>query len=291
MLKFFYHMGNVSHIDPRIYELEKDLDFYQFIFWGSIVVIILLGIIIYLQRISITGYRKGKESKILPRLLRKNYESDDKKEPPKPELKTESAVPKNLLDPGLVFKYSLSREGAMDRLITIGQTEGNIKTNSTEVLNNHLSIQLRIIDSPSHKDMNTVMGKIIEEYQIDLRRDGNVLILIPGHEGFRVMNSRERIFIRPDGGDTAEPVLQGIDAKSPIRFRIGERLNQDGRFANGYFEFHLYTQDYGITTHENIPKIERNFLVRLYKIYPGYDTASPTSDGLFPMVVPYVPGS
>jgi len=36
-----------------------------------------------------------------------------------------------------------------------------------------------------------------------------------------------------------------------------------------------------------IPKIEKNFMIRLYKIYPGYDTGNPNEDGLYPMIDPY----
>ena len=28
-------------------------------------------------------------------------------------------------------------------------------------------------------------------------------------------------------------------------------------------------------------------MIRLYKIYPGYDTGNPNEDGLYPMIDPY----
>ncbi|MDA3821169.1 MAG: hypothetical protein PF450_00960, partial [Bacteroidales bacterium] len=75
-----------------------------------------------------------------------------------------------------------------------------------------------------------------------------------------------------------------IQAKQPLRFRIGDRLNQNGKFINGYFEFHLFTQSYEVQTQGGIPKIEKNFMLRLYKIFPGYDTGAQNNEGLYPMV-------
>ena len=104
------------------------------------------------------------------------------------------------------------------------------------------------------------------------------------------MGSRERIYIKDTPDETGDPTFPEIEAKSPVRFRIGDRLNQDNKFVNGFFEFHLFTKDYEVKTKAGIPKIEKYFLVRLYKIYPGYDTGSPTDDGLYPMVDPFVTG-
>ncbi len=285
MLKFLYNLAQISHIDPRVYELEKDLEFYQFIFWGSIIVIILLLIIVYLQRIAIRGYKKGKESKILPRLMKKKSEDEAETGPAASVIS-----PKSLPDPGLIFKYSLAKENVKDKLITIGQLEGNIKTYSTEIIDDHISILIRILENRRDKDIYDLPDKIIEEYQLDLRRDGKVLIYYPGLRKFREMGSRERIYLKTEPDEAGDPTFQSIEAKSPIRFRIGDRLNHEGKFINGYFEFHLFSQDYQVTTKTGIPKIEKNFLIRLYKIYPGYDTGAPTEEGLYPMVDPYTTG-
>ena len=57
-----------------------------------------------------------------------------------------------------------------------------------------------------------------------------------------------------------------------------------------FFEFHLFTLNYDVKTSAGIPKVEKNFCVRLYKIYPGYDTGSPTEDGLYKMIDPFATG-
>jgi hypothetical protein len=288
MLNFFYYdLAHLTHIDPRVYELEKDLELYRFIFWGMIIVLVLLLVIVYLQRVAISGYRKGKESKILPRLM-KNKEA--KREGVSPEVAAGIISPGNLPDPGLIFKYSLAKENVLDKSISIGQHEGNIKTHSTEVIDHHLTFNIRIIENKRDQDIYNLPDRISEEYQLDLRRDGKVLLYYPGLKGFREMGSRERIYIKKEPDEAGDPTFDGLEAKSPLRFRIGDRLNQDGKFINGYFEFHLFTQDYDVKTKADIPKTEKNFLLRLYKIYPGYDTGSPTDDGLYPMVDPFTTG-
>ena len=289
MIKFLYNLAQISHIDPRVYELEKDIEFYQFIFWGSVVIIILLLIIVYLQRIAISGYRKGKDSKILPKLSKKKKYDDEDVPESKPSAQA-LVKPKDLPDPGLIFKYSLAKEHVTEKLLTIGQVDGNIITYSTEIIDNHLSINIRIIDNRREKDIYDLPDIIYEEYQLDIRRDGKVLIYFQGLDRFREMGSRERIYIKNDQDEAGEPTFPELKAKSPIRFRIGDRLSQEGKFINGYFEFHLFTQDYEVKTKTDIPKIEKNFLIRIYKIYPGYDTGSPTDEGLYPMVDPFTTG-
>ena len=96
--------------------------------------------------------------------------------------------------------------------------------------------------------------------------------------------------IKQDPDEAGDPTFPTLAAKSPIRFRLGDRLSQDGKFINGYFEFHLFTQDYETKTKADIPKTEKNFLIRLYKVYPGYDTGAPTEEGLSPMVDPFTTG-
>ena len=117
--------------------------------------------------------------------------------------------------------------------------------------------------------------------------DGKVLIYYPGLEGYKPMGSRERIYIKAEPDETGEPTFPAIEAKQPIRFRVGDRLNQDDKFVNGFFEFHLFTQDYEAKTKAGIPKVEKNFMLRLYKIYPGYDISGVTEEGLYPMMDPY----
>lgn len=150
-----------------------------------------------------------------------------------------------------------------------------------------MSLYIRIIENRRDQDIYDLPDKIFEEYQVDFRRDSKVLIYFPGLEGYREMGARERIYLKSKPDETGDPTFPSLDAKKPIRFRLGDRLDQDGKFTGGYFEFHLFTQDYEVKTKSNIVKIEKNFLLRLYKIYPGYDTGSPTSDGLYPMIDPF----
>ncbi len=288
MLKFLYNLIFL-HVDPRVYELEKDIEFYQYILLGAIFVVLLLIIIVYLQRRLVTSLRGGRSPKGAKKVLGRKK--------PTPASETHAAAytaarisPKELPDPGLIFKYSLAKENVKEKMITIGQLDGNIKTCSTEIIDNHLSVFIRIIENRRDRDIYDLPDRIKEEYQLDLRRDGKILIYYPGLEGFREMGSRERIYIKAEPDETGDPTFPTIEAKSPIRLRLGDRLNQDGKFVNGYFEFHLFNQDYEVKTKAGIPKVEKNFLIRLYKIYPGYDTGSPTDDGLYPMVDPYTTG-
>lgn len=274
----------IGHIDPKIYELQKDLEFYQLLFMGVILLSIIFGLIIFLQRRTIFQLRGGE------RRVTKKQKVSKKKSSTVPQQSNVTVKPKELPDPGLIFKYSLAKEHVMEKLITIGQTDGNIKTFSTEIIDDHLSIFIRIIENRRDKDIYDLPDQIAEEYQLDLRRDGKALIYYEGLEGYREMGSREKIYIKQEPDEMGDPTFPKIETKQPVRFRLGDRLNQDGKFVNGYFEFHLFTQEYSVTTKAGIPKIEKNFLLRLYKIYPGYDTGAPTSDGLYPMIDPFTTG-
>jgi len=288
MTRILFNIIQFLGIDPRVYELEKDIEFYQYIVFGSILIIILMILIIYLQRRLITGLRRGDAP--APKKIRKGKRV---KKAAKAAAKTTTTVQTSqgdLPDPGLIFKYSLGKEHITEKTITIGQLEGNIKTFSTEIIDNHLSVFIRIIENRRDKDIYDLPDKIFEEYQLDLRRDAKALIYYPSLTGFREMGSRERIFVKKEPGEAGDPTFPEIDVKSPVRFRLGDRLNQDGKFVSGYFEFHLFSQDYEVKTKAGIPKVEKNFLIRLYKIYPGYDTGSPNEDGLFPMIDPFTTG-
>jgi len=291
MLKF---IGNIAHflqIDPRIFELKEEVEFYQSIFWGAVIVIALLILVIVLQRYLISGMKKGKQplklrEKLSPKKILKRKEKKSKLKNVV-SASSSSVSPKDLPDPGIIFKYSLAKEHVKDKLVSIGQTEGNIKTFSTEVIDDHLTVLIRIVENRRDQDIYNLPDKIVEKYQLDLRRYGKVLIYYPGLEGFREMGSRERIYLQAEPDEAGDPTFPEIPAKQPVRFRIGDRLNQDGKFVNGYFEFHLFTQSYEAKTKAGIPKVEKNFLIRLYKIYPGYDTGAINEDGLYPMVDPF----
>jgi len=272
-------------MDPQVLKLQEDLDFYQMLLVATIIVsvILMLAILIMLTKIKATKTPSSKKKKKIqmPSIKKKSSVSQD--DPIK-------ASQKDLPDPGVIFKYSLAKENVLDKEIIIGQSQGNIKTYSTEVIDDHLTFFIRILDNSRDRDIYDLPDKIIEEYQLDFRRDGKVMIFYEGLDKYREMGSRERIYIKETPDETGEPTFSEIQAKQPIRFRVGDRLNQDGKFVNGYFEFHLFTQSYTVQTKSGIPKIEKNFMLRLYKIFPGYDTGSQNEDGLYPMVDPFTTG-
>jgi hypothetical protein len=276
-----------QQLDPRIYELQKDIEFYKILLIGSILVIVILVLAVVLQRISLNRARKSGDDVV------DLSGSGNSGESPKPVFKAKKSPAKgavdskDLPDPGLIFKYSLAKENVTEKLITIGQTEGSIKTFSTEIMNDHLSIHIRILENRDEKDIYNLPDSISEEYMLDLRREGKALIYYPGIDSFRQMGSRERIYIMKEEDPAGDPTFPLIDPKQPIRIRIGERLNQDEKFVNGYFEFHLFNQEYQVKTASGIPMYEKNFLLRLYRVYPGYDVSSPGKEGLFPMMDPF----
>jgi hypothetical protein len=276
------------YVNPQleIKRLNEKIDMLQFILLGLGFVILLLVVIIALQRRSLyesRGEGSGRRSV-------KSIFKTKKKAGKAAALATGVIASRQLPDPGLIFKYSLAQEQVMEKEITVGQVSGNIKTYSTEIIDDHLTVYIRIIEGQRDRDIYDLPDQVVEEYQVDLRRDGKVLIFYPGLEGYREMGSRERIYIKGEPDVTGDPTFASLEAKTPVRFRLGDRLNQDGKFINGYFEFHLFTQNYEVKTKAGIPKIEKNFLLRLYKIYPGYDTGSTNSDGLYPMVDPFTTG-
>ena len=287
MFKFIYSLMMFQQLDPRIYELQKDIELYKIIIIGSALMIIILVLVVVLQRISLRKARLSVET------AAPSPGSTDKETPGKPRVKIKKSAVKgaidvrNLPDPGLIFKYSLANENVTEKLITIGQTAGSIKTYSTEIMNDHLKIHIRILESRNEKDIHNPPESISKEYLIDLRREGKALIYYPGLDSFRQMGSRERIYIMKEPDPAGDPTFAAIDPGEPIRIRLGERLDQDEKFLNGYFEFHLFNQEYAVQTDTGIVKHEKNFMLRLYRIYPGYDVSSPDKAGLYPMLDPY----
>lgn len=286
MFRYILSLALFQQLDPRIYELQKDIEFYRILLSGSVLVIIILALAVVLQRISLKKIKRAGEPAAAA--VSESPTTTDKSRPrlKKPSSKGAAAA-KDLPDPGLIFKYSLAKEDVTEKLITIGQTEGSIKTYSTEIINDHLNIHIRILDNRSEKDIYNLPDSIYEEYMIDLRREGKALIYYPGLEAFRQMGSRERIYIMKESDPAGDPSFPVIDPKQPVRIRLGERLNQDEKFVNGYFEFHLFNQEYETKTSAGITKYEKNFLLRLYRVYPGYDVSSPSKDGLYPMMDPF----
>lgn len=208
------------------------------------------------------------------------------KQPVRQPVPSSAVDPKNLPDPGLVFKFSLAGKDVKSKQIVIGRKEGSIKTYSTEILENHLDILLRLREDPD-RDIYDTAQQLVQKYSIDLRRSGKVLIHLPGETGFREMGSRERLLIQKERDPEGDANFEHIDAKEPIRLQLGERLRHDGKFVRGYFEFHLFTKPIEIKTGE-YTRLDQDFYLRLFRIFPGYDVAHPTDEGLYPMIDPFL---
>ncbi|TGM59098.1 hypothetical protein [Leptospira vanthielii] len=180
---------------------------------------------------------------------------------------------KDLPDPGLVFKYVIPL--TVGKVITIGQREGSIVTRSTEVLDHHLTIEINAMDTSNLE---------ILSYSLEFRREGKVLLQLPGSKDFREMGVKQNIHISKSLSFDEEPCFESLDTNHPLRIRLGSRLNIDGKFKAGYFEFHLFTKDVFEKTASGTKRIEKHFYLKLFKIFPGYDTAGQTKEGLVPML-------
>ena len=192
--------------------------------------------------------------------------------------------PKILPDPGLIFRFDLTKEP--QRRIVIGQTDGTIKTYSTEVLDNHLEIDLRV-RKDDDQDIYDQSRAIQQRYQVDLRRGGRVMVYYPGSERFREMDSRERLVIQEEPDSSGDFQFATLDPKNPIRFQLGDRIREDGKFVKGYMEFHLFTKPTE-SEQAGYTRVDQTFFVRVFKIFPGYDTAHPDEEGLYPMIDPFL---
>lgn len=205
---------------------------------------------------------------------------------PAPAVQKRAAVDAKLLpDPGLAFRFDMSK-GEPSRRVTIGQREGTIKTYSTEIIDGHLELEIRIKEDPN-RDIYSGAEKIVQSYQVDLRRGARVMIHFPGMERFREMDSRERLVVQPEPDQSGDFQFVDIAPRNPIRFQLGDRLRHDGKFAKGFIEFHLFTKDQETQVGE-YTRMDKLFFLRVYKIFPGYDTAHPDAEGLYPMIDPYI---
>ena len=160
---------------------------------------------------------------------------------PPPKAKPPVVDPKLLPDPGLAFRFDMSK-GEPSRRVTIGQRSGTIKTYSTEIIDGHLELEIRVKEDPN-RDIYSGAEKIVQSYQVDLRRGARVMIHLPGMERFREMDSRERLLVQPEADQSGDFQFAGIEPRNPIRFQLGDRLRHDGKFAKGFIEFHLFTKD------------------------------------------------
>lgn len=266
--------------------LEDKMNAYENWVFLLILLVAVLILVSVLQRLTIAKLKSIETSKT--KLMGKGTISNvglgrlDFNEVPIADIHTITQTPihsemtihgKDLLDPGMVFKYLIALD--INKVITIGQREGSIITRSTEVLDHHLTLDISAID---------VSNMEILSYTIELRREGKVLLQLPGARGFREMGIKEKIHISKALSFDGEPCFESFNPKQPLRFRIGSRINVDGKFKSGYFEFHLYSKDVFEKTSNGTKRTEKHFYLKLVKIFPGYDTAGQTKEGLVPML-------
>lgn len=264
-------LAALQQLDPGIIELQKRVELFKIVIIASVFVIVVLLLVAILQRVSIARLKRvASESQRVPvkRVKKRNSIS--------------GIQHVKLPDPGIVFRFSAPDRGSGDKTITIGATTGSIKTYSTEIIDNHLSIRLRAIAAAA----GTHGEDIREEYIVDLSRGGNALVCYPGEGFFRPIGDSERIYIMngddPAGGNSL-PVIEPGD---PLRVRLGGILDENSKFACGYFEFHIFNREYRDEA-AGMASVRKSFLVRLYRIYPGYDLSRPDDNGLYPMIEPY----
>ncbi|MCZ8158201.1 MAG: hypothetical protein O9264_18930 [Leptospira sp.] len=297
---FLLQLMNPYSID-QIKALEDRVNTYETWVFFLVFVAAILALTAVMQRLTIVKLRSNDTSKV--KYYHKKIEKDNEEEKAEPDdtlLPTVNTItqtvpiatnenlpkPKDLPDPGLIYKYVISGDPA-EKIITIGQKEGTIKTYSTEITDHHLTIMIRALDAARGKDIYDLPDRITEAYVLDFRREGKVLIVHPNSKEVKEMGARERIYLQDTPDESGDLNYPTLEPNQPIRFRLGDRLNQDGKFRAGYFEFHLYTKDVETKTKAGIVKIEKQFFLRLFKIYPGYDTAKQNADGLFPMIDPF----
>ncbi|MCB1166628.1 MAG: hypothetical protein KDK33_10760 [Leptospiraceae bacterium] len=208
-----------------------------------------------------------------------------------PATTTSPVSPKDLLDPGLVYRFRLGKDKSLEsqsKRVIVGKHEGQIKTHSTEIIENHLEIEFRIRQDPD-RDIYDTEKTLIQKYSIDLRRAGKALIYFPDQDDkqFKEMNSRQRILIQPDPDPEGDPFYASIASGKPLRIQIGDRVRHDGKFVSGYFEFHLFTKFVEVEAGD-YRRMDQDFFFRLYRIFPGYDTSHPAADGSYPMIDPFL---
>lgn len=264
-----------SQLDSRVYDLEKQIELYRVVLMAMILAVVILIIICLMQRIYYTRVQAPASAAVRTRRKQK-----------KGGRAIRGVDPSELPDPGLIFRFALPDDGG-DKLITIGRDEGSIRTWSTEIINDHLELHVIYYVNVKEKKLYELPDPLYTDYALELKARGNVLIHYPGLDGYRRMNPSEKIYITSEPGDPGRVSFNTINADRPVRFRLGSELGEWDRFISGYFEFHLYLQDHEVEKANGMPSVEKYFMLRLYRIYPGYDVSSPDSEGLYPMIDPF----
>ena len=265
-----------SQTDPGAFELGRQLELYRVVLTAMVLAVIILLIICMLQWMYRSGTKKDYTVlSVRPFKRKKNGRAGM------------GVAPAKLPDPGLIFRFALPGDGG-DKVITVGSTEGSIKTWSTEIINNHLELHIIYYVDVKEKKLYELPDPLFSEYAVELKCRGNTLIHYPGLEGYRRMNPSEKIYITGDPAVPGRVSFSHIDAAQPVRFRLGRETGEGDRFISGYFEFHLYLEDYETQRGNGMPGVDKYFLLSLYRIYPGYDISAPDAEGLYPMIGPFM---
>ncbi|TGL87599.1 hypothetical protein EHQ68_07235 [Leptospira congkakensis] len=270
----------------QIRMLEERMNAYETWVFVLVLLVAVLVLIVVMQRLTISKLKSLElfKSKLNSKdaNLSSNQNLSNNREISIPDIHTITQTPihsamtvqgKDLPDPGMVFKYTVPLN--KNKMIAIGQREGSVVTRSTDVLDHHLTIDINAVD---------VSNLDILSYSLEFRREGKVLIQLPGSRDFREMGVKEKFYISKTLTFEGETCLETLGTNNPLRFRIGSRIGVDGKFKAGYFEFHLFTKDVFEKTINGNKRVEKHFYLKLFKIFPGYDTAGQTKEGLVPML-------
>ena len=281
MIYHIYRLPFICQIDSRLYEMERQLEFYRLVLLIMSLIVVILIMALLIQRIVFVRGRESRENRVKDSTGKRRGKRLRGNNP------YAGADPASLPDPGNIFRFTHTEMEPGERVITIGSRHGSIRTWSTEIEDEHLEVHIEEIDDSLERELYQLPERLYAEYRVTLKRSGNVLIHYPGLEGYRRMEQAETIYITRDPDRSGGPCFESIEARQPVRFRLGRELESWDRFTDGYFEFHLYVQDHETDNERGMPRVGKYFMIRLYRIYPGYDLASPDSDGLYPMLDPF----
>ncbi|TGM01437.1 hypothetical protein [Leptospira jelokensis] len=268
----------------QIRVLEEKMNTYETWVFVLVLFVAVLFLVVVMQRLAIAKFKNSElfKSKQSLKLNLSDLHLENEDETKIVDTNTITQTPihhpltvtgKDLPEPGTVFKFSVP--STSNRIVIIGKREGNIVTRSSEILDHHLTIDIEPFDLENTE---------ILSYLVEFRREGKVLIQYPTDKDFHEMEMKESFTISKSIGSTNEKTFDAIHLTHPIRIKVGGKLGLDGKFKNGYFEFHLFTKDILEKTNLGNKRIEKQFYLKLYKTFPGYDTARQTRDGIVPML-------
>ncbi|TGL55994.1 hypothetical protein EHQ59_01725 [Leptospira kemamanensis] len=264
--------------------LEEKMNAYETWVFVLVLLVAVLILVVVMQRLTIAKFRNSEVFKSKQSSKSNGTdlgpESDDETNIIDTNTITQTPIHhpltvtgKDLPEPGIIYRFSIPNPG--NRLILIGKREGNVITRSTEILDHHLTIDIHPMDIENLEALS---------YRVELRREGKVLLQLPTEKEFHEMEMKETFYISNVLNSENEINFESVPLTHPIRIKVGGKLSVDGKFKNGFFEFHLFTKDILEKTISGNKRVEKQFYLKLYKIFPGYDTARQSRDGVVPML-------